>query len=735
MKTLLTILLFFSATVYGQDTIRIKLAKVDMSNFYTKPQVDSLTKDYTNLDPFLNYDSTTNTLGVNVSNDSTGASKDAAKLITEKASKDYVDYQVKVYRGYTDGVTDNYVKLQQFINANVGRQITVPKGNYYVSNTLYLPEGTNIIGNNAKIFNTIADTLIIINGSNILIDGIELQGIGNDTISFENVGIFHQTIDHADSNIVIRNCYIHDMGNFGIYLVNLKDSKVDGVRIFNVGYTGIGIFSSDNTNVLNSVVKYVTPNAANTAYGISYSVRLILEDTTFLSYPKNSSIVGNTVIGVPWHGIDGHSGQNLKIQGNNIDSCGTGIYLTAFTYYPGDGSAIDTILFPIKNTDVVGNTVNGRGLGNGVSLFNSDPNTAAQNIKIIGNTILNAGINGQAIAGAISVYRTKNTIINNNILINSITNAINVGITDTLASVINNSITNVFGTSLTSGILITDSLSTGIISGNTITADSTGASHSNEYGIRAINSNNRFSISNNYVSSKVATNYSLNSVNTGVSIASIFGTTGYYPMFNGNVLTDGSLQQSGSAVTFGAGGSRPIIFNYGSGLIAIQGGAGGWQNGYTFYSNNGSTNFGGLWGNGAANSFTAWFLGSSLSQYGLAVYPSTYTIPNLVKLNGPTQATGFSTAYVSKTANYTATVNDYTIDCNGTFTVTLPTSVGIAGREYVITNSGSGTITIATTSSETFKNVSATPTTLTLSTVGSYKVQATGANWIVISKL
>lgn len=93
----------------------------------------------------------------------------------------------------------------------------------------------------------------------------------------------------------------------------------------------------------------------------------------------------------------------------------------------------------------------------------------------------------------------------------------------------------------------------------------------------------------------------------------------------------------------------------------------------------------------------------------------------------------FSAAYVAKTANYTATVSDRTIECTAnTFQVTLPTAVGIKGREYIIVNSGAGTITIGTTSSQTFVNVVATPTTLTLPAVGSYRVQSNGANWMVI---
>lgn len=89
-----------------------------------------------------------------------------------------------------------------------------------------------------------------------------------------------------------------------------------------------------------------------------------------------------------------------------------------------------------------------------------------------------------------------------------------------------------------------------------------------------------------------------------------------------------------------------------------------------------------------------------------------------------------SVAYVAKTANYTATSSDSVINCtSGTFTVTLPTAVGITGRKYTIKNSGTGVITIGTTSSQTIDGV----TTQTLGTqYMSMDVVSNGANWIIV---
>ena len=74
--------------------------------------------------------------------------------------------------------------------------------------------------------------------------------------------------------------------------------------------------------------------------------------------------------------------------------------------------------------------------------------------------------------------------------------------------------------------------------------------------------------------------------------------------------------------------------------------------------------------------------------------------------------------------------NDYLIDVTGnTITVTLPTAVGIDGKNYVIKNSGSGVITVETTSSQTIDGVSIK----TLNGNSSIEVVSNGSNWIVVA--
>ena len=79
-------------------------------------------------------------------------------------------------------------------------------------------------------------------------------------------------------------------------------------------------------------------------------------------------------------------------------------------------------------------------------------------------------------------------------------------------------------------------------------------------------------------------------------------------------------------------------------------------------------------------------------------------------------------------ANYNVGVNDYLIDVTGnTITVTLPTAVLIDGKNYVIKNSGSGVVTVATTSGQTIDGAS----TKSLKNNDSIEVISDGSNWII----
>lgn len=87
--------------------------------------------------------------------------------------------------------------------------------------------------------------------------------------------------------------------------------------------------------------------------------------------------------------------------------------------------------------------------------------------------------------------------------------------------------------------------------------------------------------------------------------------------------------------------------------------------------------------------------------------------------------------YIAVTSTYAILTTDSVIDCiSGTFTVTLPTAVGMVGKTYIIKNSGTGFITLATTSAQTIDGDASG--SIIFGQYHGYMVMSNNVNWIVI---
>lgn len=87
--------------------------------------------------------------------------------------------------------------------------------------------------------------------------------------------------------------------------------------------------------------------------------------------------------------------------------------------------------------------------------------------------------------------------------------------------------------------------------------------------------------------------------------------------------------------------------------------------------------------------------------------------------------------YIAITGTYAVLPEDSTVNAvSGTFVETLPTAISVSGKIYNLKNSGTGVITLATTSGQTIDdNASGT---LTLIQYENLVVQSNGANWIIL---
>lgn len=86
--------------------------------------------------------------------------------------------------------------------------------------------------------------------------------------------------------------------------------------------------------------------------------------------------------------------------------------------------------------------------------------------------------------------------------------------------------------------------------------------------------------------------------------------------------------------------------------------------------------------------------------------------------------------FTNRTSTYTVDNEDCVVNCtSGTFTVTLPTAVGLEGQYFIVKNSGTGVITIDGDGSETIDGQS---NKILAVQYESMTMISDGANWKVI---
>lgn len=107
------------------------------------------------------------------------------------------------------------------------------------------------------------------------------------------------------------------------------------------------------------------------------------------------------------------------------------------------------------------------------------------------------------------------------------------------------------------------------------------------------------------------------------------------------------------------------------------------------------------------------------SQRSWTAYAGTTVIPPPFNYTYP---------YVAVIANYAILSTDYQIEVTAnSVTVTLPSATTIKGRAYSIKNSGTGTVTVATTSAQTIDGL----TTQALSQWSNIQLMSNGTGWII----
>lgn len=292
---------------------------------------------------------------------------------------------VKLYGAVGDGVTDD---TQAFKDAfNTGLNVYIPDGQYVISDYVEIPSSNVIVfGSGTILDQSPAPTgydigcLYAENKSNIIIDGIKIQGTGAGLAS--TVG---SEISFNDcTNVKVVNCEISEViKNYGICFRHCDTAAAIGNYLHRFTYCGIiGLNSCDHLSINDNILIDPTGISYANTYGVVLS-GYDYPDSGSDPIPTDLKAIGNYVKASSphWEGIDAHSGVNVVIAENVVENTYTGIAMV--------GSSATRY---IKRLTIANNVLNGPTSGTGYASENCGIVTKkVEDCAIIGNVVKNWG--------------------------------------------------------------------------------------------------------------------------------------------------------------------------------------------------------------------------------------------------------------------------------------------------------------------------------------------------------
>jgi parallel beta-helix repeat protein len=210
---------------------------------------------------------------------------------------------------------------------------------------------------------------------------------------------------------VIRNCYVHNGGNRGIWFFNVKNGKIDN-NLFKNNSTGIYLdFHSENNLISNNIV-------GNSEYGVwiyrsdnNIISNNVAENSNYgiLLYANSShNLISNNIVQNNVHSINLSESNNNLIENNTVENNEVGILLHS------SGNNF------VSNNMMINN-------GSGIYLNSSDNNL------VTNNTVENShhgavySIAVPPAGSGIYVYNSNNNLIVHNDFVNNATQAYDNG--------------------------------------------------------------------------------------------------------------------------------------------------------------------------------------------------------------------------------------------------------------------------------------------------------------------
>lgn len=339
-----------------------------------------------------------------------------ALIENEKLKNIYVTPQM--YGAVGDGVTNDTVALQSALDS--GKNVYLTPGKTYLTNVLYVPSNTTIVGYGA-ILKAMSNAILVnksdnINGGyeqskNITVLGVEFTA--PDVPVCGNIAFIHTT------NATIRDCIFHDVNAWHMIEFNACFSCiVDNCYFYNYGLNPSDTAPSEMIQLDYAYGEGAYPFSG--AYDYTGCKNIIIRNSVFIG----DNIDAVRAIGNHSHG--GHPAEEVTIENCYIENFMQGILLTSFKNSIIRNNTIKcseciTSLWYASGIDIIENRLEGYpytygAYTSGRNIYGEHNGTTriVEHFRIIGNICVNAqghaiGIQGNGhIIKDNRIYNAKN---------------------------------------------------------------------------------------------------------------------------------------------------------------------------------------------------------------------------------------------------------------------------------------------------------------------------------------
>jgi hypothetical protein len=351
----------------------------------------------------------------------------AVQRTVESKLQDMVS--VKDFGAVGDGVADDTAAIQAAINA--ANKVILPAGNTFkITSNITVSSNKHVVveGILTRTGSGVIKAFLL-NGNNIKIDGSgEIRGPQYGlTITYQanQSAIFNTpdlTLVTQLKNITIANLTISGWGDAGVEMWDVDGLSCSKLTLHDLGRIGLQTITGKNITYSDNYVYDIGPGGGGVAPFLNaYGMSVTSDTSIVVPRPTNIKMSNNTVIGVAnWEAYDLHGVDGAIIQNNIAIDCMIGIYVGPST--GGNNQNTDNVVVDGNYLKNLGSTYSRAGIivAPGYTTDQYGDNIVVSDNVIVGHgtnqAVYDAGYASTDGEGAIFVVRTRNCVVNSNVI-------------------------------------------------------------------------------------------------------------------------------------------------------------------------------------------------------------------------------------------------------------------------------------------------------------------------------